>query len=276
MLDQRRNELRAAMDDRDIKKVADSEDEQRRLGMSPVYAKSRWEKRESRRAWERKMCLAPIPPGPWSLDLDEYHDAKGYNIDLGDGYTGQIHRNGEGTYNGYVTVPDGHPCAGLGYDIFDYDSSLKIPQPPQEMTFGNGRQFGFDQCHSWNVKPVPSRLYYDSNYYDCNAPTVGCGYIDYFGTRKQVMALYEYFKTLEADHTETILKWRTARGRGHRNVAALTERQQKIAAEKSPSPVAAPAAATVPAVATVHAAVTTASTVPAVAKRSWAAVVKNQ
>ena len=262
MLDQRRDELRAAMEDRDIKKVADSEDEARRQGMTPAYAKSRWAKRESRRAWERKMCLAPIPPGPWSLDLDEFHDEKGYIIDLGDGYTGQIHRSGEGTYNGYVTVPDGHPCAGLGYDIFEQDSTLEIPQPPQEMTFGNGTQFGFDQCHSWNVKPVPSRLpqYYDSNYYNCSEPLVGRGYVDYFGTRKQVMTLYEYFKTLEVDHVETILKWRTARGRGHRNVAAFKERQEKIVAEKSPPPVAA----------------TAATSVPAVAKRSWAAVVKNQ
>ena len=276
MLDQRRNELRAAMEDRDMKKTAESEDEARRQGMSLAYAKARWAKRESRRAWERKMCLAPIPPGPWSVDLDEYHENR-YTIDFGDGYTGLLVRGGSATFNGYVGVPDGHPLAGLSYNIFDQDSTLEIPQPPQEMTFGNGREFGFDHGHSWDVKPVPSCLprYDVSNYYDCSEPLVGSGYVDYFQANKEVKTLYEYFKMIEADHAETIMKWRTERRRPHPNAAALAERQRKISAEV-PRPKAAVGggAGAVAAASVAPAAVAAPVTVPA--KRSWAAVVKSQ
>ena len=267
-LDRRRDLLRAQMEDRDLEKVATSDDEALRRGIHPKDAKDRWTKRQSRRAWERKCGMPPIPPGPWSFDLDEFHDEKGYTIDFGDGYTGKLCRSMEATFNGYIGLPDGHPLAGLGYNIFDQDSTLEIPQPPGEMTFGNGREFGYDHCHSWDVKPVPSRLprYYASNYYNCSEPIVGSGYIDYFTAFKEMKTLYEYFKMIEADHAETIMKWRTGR-RQHPNAAALAERQRLLAAP-------APAAATPPA--TPPASRIAPVTPSAPAKRSWATVVKNQ
>jgi hypothetical protein len=276
-LDRRRDLLRSQMEDRDLEKVATSEDEARRSGVHPKSAKDRWAKRQSRRAWETRMGFYPIPPGPWSFDLDEFHDEKGYTFDFGDGYTGRLVRSMEATYNGYVTLPEGHPLAGLGYNIFDQDSTLEIPQPPKEMTFGAGREFGYDHSHQWGVKPVPNRLpRYDAyNYYSCSEPVVGSGYVDYFCAAKELKQLYEYFKMVETDHWEAIAAWRSKKRRP--NPAAVMERRRLLTtAAPAAAPAAAPSAAA-PAAAPSAAAPSAAppSAAPAV-KRSWAAVVKNK
>jgi hypothetical protein len=46
---------------------------------------------------------------------------------------------------GYVTVPDGHPCAGKDYDELDVEVHGGL-------TFGAGAKFGFDCAHFYDAK----------------------------------------------------------------------------------------------------------------------------
>jgi len=251
-LDRRRDVLRAMMEDRDLEKLALSDYDARMVGIHPDHAKARWAKRQSRRAWEIKMGIHPIPPGPWSQDLDNYHDAAGYTFDFGDGYTGRLTRTRCGTFNGYVTLPRGHPCAGLMYHIFETYHDRVIPYPPRELNFSDGIEFGFDHCSDYDVKPVTVHTYSAQNYYSASAPLVGSGYVTYSDALEEVKAVHTYFKMLEADHWEAINAWRTDTGRPNHDHAAMMERRRLLTATVSSVP-------------------------PAIgAKRSWAAVVKNQ
>lgn len=53
---------------------------------------------------------------------------------------------------GYITVPEGHPCAGLFYD----DVDVKIHGG---LTYSSERTFGFDTNHGWE-KPEHQTLEY--------------------------------------------------------------------------------------------------------------------
>ena len=247
-----------------------SEENARKQGMTLERAKIRWAKRQSRRAWEQRCNMHAIPPGPWSQDLDDYHAESGYTIELGDGYVGRLMRGGCATFNGYVSVPDGHPCIGLSYFMFDpYEGCPDIPFPPQEMTYGVGKEFGFDHGHSWDVKPYSgyeTHSYSADNYYDRISfrPYEGeCAYITYPKAVEEIKKLCEYFKALERDHWERIMQWRSNKGRRPLNLAAVEERRRQLSVGLPSAPASASASASAPAL-------------PAGVKRSWAAVVKNQ
>ncbi len=61
------------------------------------------------------------------------------------GYEAEVLAMPMGHRCGYVTVPDGHPCAGKYYDELDVDVHGGL-------TFGNGAKFGFDCAHSYDAK----------------------------------------------------------------------------------------------------------------------------
>lgn len=246
-LDRRRDCLRAQMEDRELEQLAASDYEARILGIHPNHAKARWAKRQSRRAWEQTMGIHPIPPGPWSQDLDNYHDTAGYTFDFGDGYTGRLARTRDGTFNGYVTLPRGHPCAGLSYHIFETYHDAVIPHSPKDLTYSDGIEFGFDHCSDYDVKPVTGYNYCARNHYSASAPLVGRGYVTYLDAVEEVNAVHTYFKMLETDHWEAINAWRTDTGRPNYDYEAMMERRRLI---------------------------TSSATVGT--KRSWAAVVKNE
>ena len=272
-LDQTRDLLRAQMEDRDMERATTSEENARQQGITLELAKKRWARRQSRRAWEQRCNMRAIPPGPWSQDLDDYHAEEGYTIDLGDGYVGRLARSANATFNGYVSVPDGHPCIGLSYSMFDQDGCTDIPSPPLEMTYGAGKEFGYDHCHSWDLMPCDRgnmHRYSAGNYYDRMSfrPYEGeCAYITYPKAVAELKKVGEYFKTLERDHWEHIVQWRCEKGRRPLNLAAMEERRRQLSAGSASAEPASEAAASEAAAA---------AALPAGVKRSWAAVVRNQ
>ena len=190
-LDIRRNQIRAQMEDREFETKASPE---------------RWAKRRSRRAWEKTNGWV-IPPGPWSDDLDNYHDVNGYTFEYGDGYIGTLRRSSDATFNGYITLPEGHPMVGLGYHVFSDPVGLDLPYPPQEMTYGMGTTFGYDHCHGYDVKPVSCpRSFSAENYYNPQSPL--SGYVDYPRAVKELEEVLEYFKMLAHEHGDAIRAWR--------------------------------------------------------------------
>lgn len=61
------------------------------------------------------------------------------------GYEAEVLAMPMGHRCGYVTVPDGHPCAGKDYDELDVEVHGGL-------TFGNGAKFGFDCAHFYDAK----------------------------------------------------------------------------------------------------------------------------
>lgn len=62
--------------------------------------------------------------------------------------------------NGYIRVPEGHPWAGLSYELVELiDSSNPVfeERPWGELTFSSGRWFGFDAVHAWDWWPAEFR-----------------------------------------------------------------------------------------------------------------------
>jgi len=188
-LDMRRNKLRAQLSDQAL-------EEEAKKAYTPEWRKAQWVKRQSRRKWEAATGHWPTPPGPWDIDLDEFHEPS-YSFDLGDGYTGSLKRNGDFAWNGYVKLPEGHPYYRNSYDDFHDDSSL--PSPPMELTYGRAGEFGFDHGHGNDVRPasVPSWTSYAPHNYFGQPPNTGA-YVDFHAARKEVVALGEYFKAAAA------------------------------------------------------------------------------
>jgi len=188
-LDMRRNKLRAKLSDLAL-------EEESKKTYTPDWRKAQWEKRQSRRKWEAATGHWPTPPGPWDNDLDEFHEPS-YSFDLGDGYTGTLRRNGEFAWNGYVKLPEGHPCFRKSYDDFGDYGSLSASPPPMELTYGRAGEFGFDHGHCYDVRPasVPSYTSYGSHNYFGQPPNQGA-YVDFHAARKEVVALGEYFKAI--------------------------------------------------------------------------------
>ena len=292
-LDMERNRIRAQMEDRELEHLANSE----RDASAKARAIERWTKRQDRRKWEQYSGFSPIPPGPWSEDLDNYHNSC-YTIDLGDDYVGQLRRSSDATFNGYVILPEGHPLKGLDYRIYDQDSLLTLPCPPQEITFSDRDMFGFDHCHSWDVKPSRVSLSYNrENYYD--RPPSNERYVCYGDAVEEVKELGEYFKMIEREYYDQIIEYRarihspvsSAMKERHRVVAATTAPTAPPAAPTTPTALTAPTAPTAPVTPTAPATPTTAPptapTAPAIptvpvtvkptgVKRSWAAVVSRR
>lgn len=255
-LDQERDIVRARMEDSDLEYATSSPAAAAEMMTTQEAAKERWIKRQSRRAWEQKKGSAVIPPGPWSQDLDDYHDENGYVFDLGDGYSGKLVRNDYASFNGYVTVPVGHPCVGLEYYYLNPESwdevvlPSNLPTPPIQLTFSMGDRnvFGFDHNGGSDITPIPRGYpaYEEYNHYsrDLYRPlTEGRIYVDFGSAVTELKTLAAYFKTLERDYWPEILLWRSTIGVpvgwqrfGPPDVGpTLERRRQVIVAKRSPA-----------------------------------------
>ncbi len=151
-----------------------------------------WKKRVSRRLREdmeedRPHIKSRIAPGPWDEDLDNYHDEK-YEFDLGDGYTGSMSRNMNWSWNGYVSVPDGHPWLEFNND----ETEKATREAPIYITYDTGRTIGFDHAHSWDIQPKTFRLY--GNAHELYPPTA---YLNFADVREEVEILAQYLKNIK-------------------------------------------------------------------------------
>jgi hypothetical protein len=89
--------------------------------------------RAKRRDYYTKQGII-VPPGEWDSDLDMYNERE-YSVHIPfKGYTGKIKRNILLSWNGYVTVPEGH--WSIGKDLTGYNF-------PFEITYHNGKEIGF-------------------------------------------------------------------------------------------------------------------------------------
>jgi hypothetical protein len=61
------------------------------------------------------------------------------------GYEAEVLATEMGHRCGYVTVPEGHPCAGKDYNELDVEVHGGL-------TYGEGLQFGFDCAHLYDAK----------------------------------------------------------------------------------------------------------------------------
>jgi len=218
-LDRQRDELRAEMEDLDTEYPASSLEAATDYGMTLQVAEERWRKRQSRRAWERKHNIPLIKPGPWSQDLDDYHDDNGYAFDLGDGYSGRLVRNGYATFAGYIQLPEGHPCLGIRFNNLSRPSWTRapkteraFPEPPVELTSDSQDVFGYNSAGPHTaVSPLGCvyRFYKEYPYYSKDLPFDNQIYVDFGSAVKQLKMMGEYFKTLERDYWVEIVKWRT-------------------------------------------------------------------
>lgn len=110
-------------------------------------------RRASRRAWEMATLGYHFAPGPWDEDLDQYHGAEAtHTWNLGDGYTGRVQRNYEGTWNGYVILPASHWACGRDYDEVAGAVGWNL-------TYGEGQTFGYDHMNMHDVKPRTDLAY---------------------------------------------------------------------------------------------------------------------
>jgi hypothetical protein len=136
-----------------------------------AYSQKKVDRRASRRAWEMETLGTHIAPGPWDEDLDLYHGAYEHSWDLSDGYTGCVKRTYMGTWNGYITVPEGHWAAEVNEEEVKEAVSWRIDR------CGDGtRMFGFDHMDVTDVKPL-SHYCYDK-------------YDDFGGKRQVARAIY--------------------------------------------------------------------------------------
>jgi len=74
------------------------------------------------------------------------------------GYEAEVLASPMGHRCGYVTVPDGRPCAGKDYNDVDVEVHGGL-------TYGQERQFGFDCAHLYDAKdPALMSEEYRKNY----------------------------------------------------------------------------------------------------------------
>lgn len=159
--------------------------------------KAAWEakiaKRTARRTKEMAEYGTYIRPGPWDDDLDDYQE-QSYTESVGDGYSIKLNRHYDGTWNGYVIIPETHPYTNKKYEFF-YESSL--PRPPVGLTFSNWNMYGF---YFGSVrKPYPDYSFFSpGTHYSAEKMEYG-GHIGYDSMRKTCLELVEYFRTLVKD-----------------------------------------------------------------------------
>jgi hypothetical protein len=164
-------------------------------------------------------------------------------------------RNDYASFNGYVTVPVGHPCFGLEYYYLNPESwddvllPVNLPTPPIKLTFSLGEDiFGFDHSDVGDITPLPRRYetYNERNHYsrDLYRPlTEGRIYVDFGSALGELKTLAAYFKTLERDYWPEILLWRSTIGLpvglqrfGPPDVGPTLERhRQVVVAKRSPA-----------------------------------------
>lgn len=144
-------------------------------------AKAILEKRRLRRAKEMEKFGCYIAPGVWDDDLDNYQESS-YSELLPDGYSIRLVRNRGMSWNGYVTVPQGHPAIDMSY--FD------IPGQPFELTYGSGNTFGFDHQHMHDVLPFRENSMAEGR----ENPLHFSKYFAYADARKECLQLIECLK----------------------------------------------------------------------------------
>jgi len=186
------------------------------MSMSITTAKA---KRLSRRRAEGEHLGVLIPYGPWDEDLDNYHDDK-YTFDLGDGYTGMMRRNRNWSWNGYVTLPRGHPCANCRY--YDFYRGMAVPYLSQMLTGRFGDTYGFHHMNAWDVMP----LSYDRS--QERGP-----YRTYAMVQQEVVEVAEYFKMLERELWVTIVTATKPAGAELEHVIA--RRRERTKERRSPA-----------------------------------------
>lgn len=106
-----RDNLMAHIDDEELRAKAEANPH----GIAAIW----WKRRQSRRKAEHAAGLQhAIPPGPWSTDLDLYHDPSYDEVHLGDDYFVRLWRDPE-TWVWKVTLilPEGHCCVGKSVDV---------------------------------------------------------------------------------------------------------------------------------------------------------------
>ncbi len=194
-LDERRDSIRALASDQHLE---DELERAKQYSPDSIEAcKKAVERRKSRRQIEKELHINPIPPGPWDEDLDLYHNKEGYTFEIGDGYSGRLSRNMGFSWNGYVTLPKGHPALGKHYDWFHYDSPNQLPPPPMELTYGDETSFGFDHLHGKDVIPSQMlRIHTNENYYTGENTSRRGKYLTFEDVKKEVIELANYFKEI--------------------------------------------------------------------------------
>lgn len=232
-LDRQRDELRAEMEDLDIEYPASSQEAATGYNLTLQAAEERWRKRQSRRAWERKHNMPRIKPGPWSQDLDDYHDDNGYAFNLGDGYSGRLVRNTYATFAGYIQLPEGHPCLGIRFDNLSRPFWIKteraFPEPPVELTSDSHDVFGYNSADPHReLSPLGCeyRYYLDYKYYSKDLPHQI--YLDFGAAVVKLKMVCEYFKTLERDYWVEILEWRTTIQMPIDNPSPVLKRRREV------------------------------------------------
>ena len=94
-----------------------------------------------------------LPKGPWLADIAAYPEPS-YTFDCGNGIVGKLKRMRGWNWNGYVTLPRGHPDSGCNYDDME-----KLIHVHGDLTYGPGNgTFGFDTSHSLSGDIVPAQL----------------------------------------------------------------------------------------------------------------------
>jgi hypothetical protein len=94
-----------------------------------------------------RIPLDKLPPGPWIADHTN-HPRDEYKFKAS-GYRCKIQRPGhDWVWNGYVTLPDGHPDLDKGYD--EMSEFVKVHCG---FTYRQGNTFGFDTQHFCDIVP---------------------------------------------------------------------------------------------------------------------------
>jgi hypothetical protein len=169
-LDKQRDALRAALSDATLETPSIPHFYERTPEKEAEWLaalEARIKRRAERRAWEREWC-GVIPPGVWDEDLDK-HLGEATRWELGDGVTGEVRRNMEGGWNGYLFTPEGETHSIMN------DGEAGVPCPKQHYRV-------YRTADGFSGEPRSSRIYLPS------LELVG------FQTKEKVMADIEKLK----------------------------------------------------------------------------------
>ena len=188
--------------------VADAE---MRLAAAAVGAteetRQAYQRRLSRRRAERTAGIQHvIPPGPWDADLDAYHKNGSYEVALEGGYKATLQRGWmTWSWNGYLTLHEGHCCHGVDYLAFDCYGHLGHigGGPPVNLTFGRPSEgvFGFDHGNTWDGWPY--RAWFTGN--EREESNGGGEYMDFAAVLEEIRGLADFFHRVESDHREEVV-----------------------------------------------------------------------
>jgi hypothetical protein len=216
-LDRHRAYLRAQLADKALMEAATMEKVWYGVKTVPTEeSKSRWAKRQARRAFEQKQGLI-VPPGEWDDDLDNYPTGERVEVALpadlvAKGYRAHAARSCRSlTWNGYVVLPNDSPIVVLGksnYDFFyHHERPLGMPSVTQEVTWFENNEVGWDHGHSYDVSPTNGnecggRSDYRAPAFD-SLHSHGEGYITFEGISKECVEM--------ANALEECAQWLNAR-----------------------------------------------------------------